>query len=385
MALDAEKFDRWQPNLLALLNEPKLKRFIRWRMGLNRRVGRDEEIIAIDPHHFTVPLRGGQFRSSFSSQPALQKALYRGFKPVFWGMHAYDWLLPDRVSQRWVQSLIRPMRPAFEGFGLSTLTAYPQAGGGGSNVTCDGYVEMTSVDETFSALCSDVGNKAQVTDGYIPIELDGSSTTNQFSDLKRVVFTFDTSSLTSAAVISGATFYVRTWGPNSSGFGGTWQGCLVSASPASMNNLQTSDYTCLGSSLWSSGNPFSTSSLSLNSTGLAGIKQTGVTGLGIRLWWDFNNDFDGTWAASPTMALTYFYAADVGSNYSAYWPSLTVTYSMNYSQALTSALATMAGSANRLDQKGLAGSTATMAAQVKCPTKVPLGSGIGDWNQKVIA
>ena len=93
MALDEEKFDRWQPNLLALLNEPKLKRFARWRMGLRNRAALDEEIIAIDPHHITVPLGVNQFRSSFSSQPAIQKGLYHGFKPVFWGMHAYDWLL----------------------------------------------------------------------------------------------------------------------------------------------------------------------------------------------------------------------------------------------------------------------------------------------------
>ena len=83
MALDEEKFDRWQPNLLALLNEPKLKRFARWRMGLSNRAALDEEIIAIDPHHITVPLGVNQFRSSFSSQPAIQKGLYHGFKPVF--------------------------------------------------------------------------------------------------------------------------------------------------------------------------------------------------------------------------------------------------------------------------------------------------------------
>ena len=189
MALDAEKFDRWQPNLLALLNEPKLKRFVRWRMGLNGRARRDEEIIAIDPHHITMPLGGNQFRSSFSSQPALQKSLYQGFKPVFWGMHAYDWLLPDRVSQRWVQSLIRPMRPVFEGFGLSTLTAYPQAGGGGSNVTCDGYVEVVDVDETLSSIRAETGNKVSVAEGGILIDLNATSTPNQFGNLKRgVVF-----------------------------------------------------------------------------------------------------------------------------------------------------------------------------------------------------
>ena len=361
MALDAEKFDRWQPNLLALLNEPRLKRFVRWRMGLNRRVGRGDEILAIDPHHITVPLRGEQFQSSFSSQPAIQKALYLGFKPMFWGMHAYDWLLPDRTSQRWVQSLIRSMRPLFEGFGLSTLTAHPQLGGGGSNVTCDGYIERGSewsgVDEAFDAIRSGAGTNCSVSDLYCILCWATSNTPGQFCDSCRIICTFDTSSIGSASSISAATFSANTLTPSSNDLGGTQQGNLVSASPAAANNLQNSDYGSLGASLWASGDLWGTGSLTLNSTGVAGINKTGITQLGLRSWWDLNDNFDGTWDYTQALHMIFCAADDVP-----YGPTLTVVYSKTNSQALPAGLASFGAAPLKKTSRAMGAGAATFGA-----------------------
>src|SRR4051812_46804014 len=108
LGLTAEHFDRWQPRLLDLLNEPRLRQWARKRMGLHPHVRSDEEILALSPHHVVVPVYGRQYRGAdarkgmFFSQPAIQRSLYRAFAPVLWAMHGWDWLLPDRMSERWV-------------------------------------------------------------------------------------------------------------------------------------------------------------------------------------------------------------------------------------------------------------------------------------------
>lgn len=326
MALDSEKFERWQPNLLALLNEPKLARFVRWRMGLNGHVAPGEEILSISPHQVTVPVRGG-LRTCFMPQPALQRSLYRGFRPILWGMHAYDWALPDRVSQRWVQSLIRPLRPAFEGFGLATLTAYPQAGAGGGNTTCDGYAGPSYVtSQTFSSIRAATATYADAATTVAYAGLQASSTADQFNCLYRGYVSFATSALGAAAIISSAV--VSLWGLAFFANLGANALDVVQSTQASANAVVTGDFSRVGSTSFGSiaSGSFATgqyNAISLNASGIAAIAKTGVTEFAFLLDWDVAAAFGGLWASS---AVTQFgwYAADYSSGVDA--PKLVVTY-----------------------------------------------------------
>jgi hypothetical protein len=354
MALDEEKFDRWQPNLLALLNEPKLKRFARWRMGLRNRAALDEEIIAIDPHHITVPLGVNQFRSSFSSQPAIQKGLYHGFKPVFWGMHAYDWLLPDRCSQRWVQSLIRPLRPAFEGFGLKTLSVYSQAGGGGSNVTCDinlavasPYYPGSSLGDLQSGNGTIIGYSNY---SYLGGELD-SSISSTWSSLSRSIMTYDTHSLTSAASVTSAA-YTYSISSNQDNQGGTFELYIVNASTASPGNMGGGDWGNITNyNVGNQGIIAGNGSVTLN--GQENLNKTGITCLGLMIWWDMNSNFNGYWSDNSYNTI-YINSADTGSSA----PCLVVTYTgpTAYTQSVTASMAALSGSRSNRAKKSLGAS-----------------------------
>jgi hypothetical protein len=329
MALDAGKFEQWQPNLLALLNEPKLARFARWRMGLGRHIAPGEEVLSISPHQIIVPARGG-LRTVFLPQPALQRSLYRGFRPVFWGMHAYDWLLPDRVSQRWVRSLIRPMRPVFEGFGLSTLTGYSQAGGGGGNVTCDGVAGyyLSNPGDAFANVLGHAGNDHSATSAIIYGQLgSGNGSSGLYTNLYRAFASFNTAALGSSATISAAA--VSLYGTSKASGLGTCALDLVGSTQAAANNIANSDYGAAGASLFGSiaYASFGTSGynqISLNSTGIAAISKTGVTLLAFLLDWDFTATFGGTWGTTQTTNLIA-YSADQGASYA---PKLVVTYTV---------------------------------------------------------
>lgn len=343
MALDEEKFDRWQPNLLALLNDPKLKRFARWRMGLSHHVGCGDEIMSLSPHHFTVPLRGDQFRSTFMPQPALQKGLYRAWKPVFWAMHHYDSLL-DRTAQRWVQSLIRPMRPAF---GLSTLTAYPQAGGGGSNVTCDGCTQFSGGQDSFVTVIAEAANAVFVINPTNRVQIIAAEAPNQFGTLERGFASFDTSSLGSSATISTAV--VSLFGNGYTDDIGDTSLEVVASTQAAANNLVTADHAQVGSTSfgsfsdigqWGTG---SYSAINLNSSGLAAISKTSVTKFAFRLGWDREGAFGGSWVSEASTLYVWF-ASDYTSNTA---PTLVVTYTVPFTITMRrqlSALGTRMGS-----------------------------------------
>jgi hypothetical protein len=341
-AFDSEKFERWQPQLLALLNEPRLRRWARARMGLNEhQVGREDEILSISPHCFIVPAPGlNTYRATFMPQPALQKSLYRAFRPAFWAMHGYDLLLPDRCSERWVQSLIRPIRPVFEGFGLSTLTAYPQAGGGGGNTTCDGLVAQFysgGAGQTFATICAAAGSSADPSAGGYPnLSLDADTVSSRFTGLSRIIFNFDTSVIIAGASVSSVTLSLYSAGGDN-GLGGTLQCIIVSASPASKNTVVNADFSTLG------GVAFGTyyasyygqyNDIALNTAGCANIVRGGISSFGARLWQDFNNSFDGLWVSGAHNRF-FWSTADTGSNA----PKLVVIYSAPTPKAISVAAA----------------------------------------------
>lgn len=202
---------------------------------------------------------------------------------------------------------------------MATLTVNPQAGGGGGNVSCDGYVGRQGVDETFSTIRTSTGNTLSTTaSSSNTVFFNCSTTTNQFNFWRRGFFTFDTSALGSGATINSATLSIygmskaddASFAPNSNVYGFT---------PAAANDLSNGDYLNYQTTAFSTAISYASFSTSgyndfaLNASGIANISKTGVSAFS---WLNTNYDVANsapTWSSNNGAAFAIFWA-DNGSN-----------------------------------------------------------------------
>lgn len=223
---------------------------------------------------------------------------------------------------------------------LNTVTTvYPDPDP--ETTTVDGRVTRSGVDQTFTNIRSGAGVvAASATTPQAFAELVSSGTTDQYSDMTRGVFLFDTSSIPDTDAISEATisFYITGKTDNFS-----QSLTIVTCSPASNTDLVTGDYaianwtmtqqnttdTGLGSLVNNQYND-----LTFNATGRASISKTGVSKFGAVLSGDRTNTAP-TWIAAtaadanarmaefadttsdPKLAVTHAVAATTGGANSA--------------------------------------------------------------------
>jgi hypothetical protein len=213
---------------------------------------------------------------------------------------------------------------------MASLTFYP---------SLDGKLYHHLNQSTWAYLVAAAGTNASYTDSQTGLMLIYSeSTQDRWSELYRAVFLFDTSSIPSNAVITGATFSIYGTTKYDT-LGSTPEINIYSSDPASNTELVAGDYDSLGSTAFCD-TPityagYSTSGYNdfvLNSTGLAAISTTGITKLGIR-----NSNYDvaetsPTWVASKLSGF-YCYYSEQGTGYQ---PKLVVTY--NYANTLTTSM-----------------------------------------------
>jgi hypothetical protein len=148
--------------------------------------------------------------------------------------------------------------------------------------------------------------------------------------MDRGIFLFDTSSLSSTAVISAATMslYGSATSENSSGWATTIN--IYSSAPASDTVLAAGDYDSCGTSAYSdtsiayaSWTTAAYNNFAFNATGIAGISKTGITKTSSRSNWDATNTTP-TWSNSISTTLLCHSAVSGGA---ADDPKLVVTYS----------------------------------------------------------
>ena len=179
--------------------------------------------------------------------------------------------------------------------GNTTSTFYPDAGSGGTTV--DGRLSKYGV-TTWSA-ARDAANSTEVnkteTVQFIAHTLRAAA--DDWS-VYRTIFTFDTSSIGSADIISSATFsfYEDSSFTFQNDDADTFD--LVAASPNSNNDLIVQDYSTLGTVVFasvalSSVNVDIYNNLSLNASGIADINKTGITRFGGRNETDRSNTAPG--------------------------------------------------------------------------------------------
>ncbi len=245
--------------------------------------------------------------------------LYNAFKPLWWTIHYWDTLVANNLNPTW-------------NFGFDTLTAYPQAGEGGANVTCDGKIEVSAVDETWSTIRgrTDAVSVDNVAGETNPVTVQTSATTNQYQRLRRFGMGFDTSALPDTATISAATLsvYVIT-GSRGNALVSDWSMHACGFTPATNNQFVVGDFdqfgnTSFGSIAYASLPSNDYGDYSLNASGIANISKIGVSNFGFRHSNDINN-VEPTWSASKIDYCVIQTADTAGTGSD---PKLVVTYTV---------------------------------------------------------
>jgi hypothetical protein len=254
--------------------------------------------------------------AEFRTHPRFARRLYAEYLPIWKLAHWFD------------QHVANPFIPALN-LGFDTLTAYPDPTP--ETTTVDGYVGRIGVNETFPTIVAGAGTGGtdhSSTDVFC--YLKASATTDQYDQLRRLFFLFDTSTIGAGSTVSAAT--CSLWGIGKDAGLGQTDLTIVSSNPATNLELIDADFSTLGTTTFGSvtwpaftANNTAYTDIAQNASGLAAINQGGVTKYGARLDWDRSGTFGGTWGTG----LTAYYQVNMVENASgtAKAPKLVVTFS----------------------------------------------------------
>jgi hypothetical protein len=317
-AFNKKWFDKYQNILIILLNFPILKLLIRWIFRIHHDVKYSQLITDIQPNFYSVYLGKGRYKRDIRTHPKFSKRIYFSLKWVWLFFHKWDEFFADE----YIPEL---------SFGFSTLTFYPDASGGGSNTSCDGYVQRAppGLPENFSTIRNSAGTQSNVTDAIVAAGLTASTTTNTYSILRRQVFTFDTLNSISGITINDASLYLAGYA-TISGLGDVSL-CIVTMIPNNPINLDSSDYniakwdmTLLDSISMSN---FQISD-NYNSFGVGklSISLTNNTVYGGVIEWDQKNISGAKWSSGQVSALIVDTADNIGTSKD---PKLIIDYRAN--------------------------------------------------------
>jgi len=314
VVFSAAWFAQHQRTLLWLLHAPIIGRWFRWVLCIRPHdIGHRACIVQLRPHAYTVVNDDGTLTTDFRTHAKFGKRLYYAFRPLWWALHAWDMLVAN------------PLVPALNA-GFDTLTVYPDPTSGATS--CDGPIWRNGVDESFATIRAGAGVGVGTGGSEDQVAyLAASSTSNQFAQLWRGFFGFDTSSLGLSASITAATLslWVTARG-NGLGAGGNAH--VAGATPASANALSTADFgnvdrTSFGSVSISGITTGAYTDWTFNSSGLAAVNGSGVTTLSLQTEHDLTGSFAGTWASTAVLQVQAYFVDQTGS---ANDPKLVVTY-----------------------------------------------------------
>lgn len=208
---------------------------------------------------------------------------------------------------------------------MTIYTGYPDADP--ETTTVDGRAARSGVDQTFANIRSGAGNNQNDSEtGSGSPSLTASATSNQYSLMRRAIWLFDTSSIPSGATINSATLTLR--GAAKGNGLGSPDLVIDVPSPASNTAVATADFnianwagTEKGRMTYASYSAAGDNVITLN---VNCIVKAGITKLGGRLGWDFDNSTTGLTWSSGLNSYFQWTTADNGSNK----PTLTVDYTV---------------------------------------------------------
>ena len=310
-----------QDRLLWLLNAPVIGKWFRCVLRINgeRSAVGSLKIDRILPHAIFW-WQGDKQVAEFRTHAKFSKRLYYAFRPLWWTLHAWDWAFADR----WIPEL---------SFGFSTLTVYPDTGNPGTNsvdANC-WHAYASGSGQTWATIVAAAGTNKSDAASYDYIWISSDTGSGNWGEIDRVHVFWDTSSLTSGAVISAA--IASIYGSNKADTFTTPIAPSINlylSTVTSNNTLVSTDYAQVGSTAqcdssisYASWNTTAYNDLTLNATGRGNISKTGTSKFATRSNYDVGSS--PTWEASKTAKLTGYSADQTGT---ANDPKLVVTYTL---------------------------------------------------------
>lgn len=273
------------------------------------RIDTREKIIRIEPNAVWWK-KGGKFVAEFRTHDKYAKRLYYALYPVWRLAHAWDSFWSPRFN-----------------LGFDTLTQYPDPDP--ETATVDGRCFRTGIDESWATIHDAADGTGAQDSGATTqhVYIKATTTTDQWGDLYRSFYLFDTASLTAGATITAATLsiYVTVADNDFTGAMG-----IVTTTPASNTALAAGDYDQLGTTRQASDINIASLTTSayndfaLNATGLGNVSKTGISKFGSRMSQDIDNS-PPTWSSGVDGGVTASYADETGTSQD---PKLVVTYTV---------------------------------------------------------
>lgn len=187
----------------------------------------------------------------------------------------------------------------------TTSTFNPVAGVGTGPL--DGYTGRQGVNEIFGTIRAGAGTAhGESNTEFAGTLLIATSTTDQYSFLRRGGYGFDSAPIPDTDTIDSATLSIHgsTFdGGSGNNLGGTPAYNITSFSPADTDDWANSDFANFGGTEFASEITLSSwtdtdfNDFALNASGLAHIDKAGLTHFMGRLNWDADNSFGGTWTS----------------------------------------------------------------------------------------
>lgn len=208
---------------------------------------------------------------------------------------------------------------------MATTTVYPDANPETTSV--DGYVGRDGADESWATIIAGAGTTSNnIGTSLTHMRIVASATTDQFAQLYRSFYLFDTSSIDDADSVSAATLSIRATSKTNSL--GSPDYVIVSGSPSSDTALATGDFGSVGSTLFGSVTYANISTaaytdITLNGSGKAAVSKTGISKFAGINSWDFNGTFGGSWSSGASATFAAYYADLSGTSSD---PKLVVTH-----------------------------------------------------------
>lgn len=283
LAFDAAWFKKHQRSLLFLLNTWPVLHWFRHVLRISPDLPSSTPITCVAPNRFETQPEPGLIRAVIRTHWKYSKRMFFAFRPIWWAMHFWDWLIADR----WCPSL---------SFGFVTLTAYPNPGAGTPPV--DGWVRYyESLGDSWTVIHdASSGTSANVTDtqAYACAILNSIiGTGGYWEQIQRGYFGFDTTSIVSGSVVTAETFSLYVTGKINSISETSMHVCY--AKPTGNSNLIVSDYSCYdasksyGTITYASLATSSYNTWTCDATGRAEVVKPGYTWIGTLLNYDFTD------------------------------------------------------------------------------------------------
>lgn len=240
--------------------------------------------------------------------------------------------------------------------------------------TVDGMVIHSGENESYSALFAEAGTTANDSDADTAASVVSTTTTDQYSEIRKIIALFDTSAVPAGATISTATLQLYC---NSKSTQMTANAVVRSSAPASNTALVAGDYDSVGTTDLSDTIAVSAISTSayntwtLNASGRAAITAGGITKLAIVIT-------EPTWVTDKSVNI------NTGTAESANPPILTVNYVVDTTGEAVNTTTTAGddkvfGMAEETITNGSTGSFQTLGKTTKLKVNGTTDISIGDF------